>query len=47
MVSSRNTPSDAAFAKANNANAFVSKVQGEFRHPERGLVATVNKLLSP
>ena len=46
MVSSRNTPSDAAFAKANNANAFVSKVQSEFRHPERGLVATVNKLLS-
>ena len=46
MVSSRNTPTDAAFAKANNANAFVSKVQGEFDHPERGLVATVNRLLS-
>jgi two-component system response regulator CssR len=46
MVSSRNTPSDAAFAKANNANAFVSKVQGEFNHPERGLVATVKRLLS-
>src|SRR5947209_19949819 len=43
MVSSRNTPSDAAFAKANSANAFVSKVQGEFGHPERGLVATVNR----
>jgi CheY-like chemotaxis protein len=46
MVSSRNTPSDAAFAKANNANAFVSKVQGEFDHPERGLLATANRLLS-
>lgn len=46
MVSSRNTPADAAFAKAHNANAFVSKVRGEFDHPERGLVATVNRLLS-
>jgi len=46
MVSSRNTPTDAAFAKANQANAFVSKVQGEFGHSERGLVATVNRLLS-
>ena len=46
MVSSRNTPTDAAFAKANNANGFVSKVQGEFDHPERGLVATVNRLLA-
>jgi CheY-like chemotaxis protein len=46
MVSSRNTPSDEAFAKAHQANAFVSKVSGEFDHPERGLVATVNRLLS-
>jgi CheY-like chemotaxis protein len=46
MVSSRNTPADTAFAKAHNANAFVSKVRGEFDHPERGLVATVNRLLS-
>lgn len=46
MVSSRNTPTDAAYAKANSANAFVSKVKGEFDHPERGLVATVNRLLS-
>jgi CheY-like chemotaxis protein len=46
MVSSRNTASDAAFAKAHNANAFVSKAQGEFDHPDRGLVATVNRLLS-
>jgi CheY-like chemotaxis protein len=46
MVSSRNTPTDAAFARANSANAFVSKAQGEFNHPERGLVATVNRLLS-
>src|SRR5579871_6619236 len=38
MVSSRNTATDAAYAKANNANAFVSKAQGEFDHPERGLV---------
>lgn len=47
MVSSRNTPTDSAFAKAHRANAFVSKVQGEFNHPDRGLVATVNRLLSP
>jgi CheY-like chemotaxis protein len=46
MVSSRHTPSDEAFAKANHANAFVTKVEGEFNHPERGLVATVNKLLT-
>lgn len=46
MVSSRNTPSDAAFAKAHKADAFVSKVKGEFDHPDRGLVATVNRLLS-
>lgn len=46
MVSSRHTPSDEAFAKAHQANAFVSKVHGEFDHPERGLVATVNRLLS-
>jgi CheY-like chemotaxis protein len=46
MVSSRNTPSDEAFAKAQQANAFVSKVRGEFDHPLRGLVATVNRLLS-
>ena len=46
MLSSRNTPSDEAFAKANQANAFVSKVQGEFDHPEHGLVATVDRLLS-
>ena len=46
MVSSRNTPSDEAFAKANQANGFVSKIQGEFHHPARGLVATVNQLLS-
>lgn len=46
MLSSRNTPSDEAFAKANQANAFVSKAQGEFDHPEHGLVATVEKLLS-
>lgn len=46
MVSSRNTPTDMAFARANNANAFVSKVKGEFDHPDRGLVATVNRLLS-
>ncbi|HVA92778.1 MAG TPA: response regulator [Chloroflexota bacterium] len=46
MVSSRNTSADAAFAKAHNANAFVSKVRGEFDHPEHGLVATVNRLLA-
>jgi CheY-like chemotaxis protein len=46
MISSRHTPSDEAFAKASKANAFVSKVQGEFNHPERGLVASVNRLLS-
>jgi CheY-like chemotaxis protein len=46
MLSSRNTPSDEAFAKANLANAFVSKVQGEFDHPVHGLVAMVDKLLS-
>ncbi len=46
MLSSRNTPSDEAFAKANQANAFVSKVQGEFDHPAHGLVATVDRLLS-
>lgn len=46
MVSSRNTPSDEAFAKAHHANAFVSKARGEFDHPDRGLVATVNRLLS-
>jgi CheY-like chemotaxis protein len=46
MLSSRNTPSDEAFAKANLANAFVSKAQGEFDNPERGLVATVDRLLS-
>ncbi|HEY8285664.1 MAG TPA: response regulator [Chloroflexota bacterium] len=47
MVSSRNTPADAAFARAHNANAFVSKVRGEFDHPERGLAATVTRLLTP
>jgi CheY-like chemotaxis protein len=46
MLSSRHTPSDEAFARANSANGFVSKVDGEFGHPERGLVATVNRLLS-
>jgi CheY-like chemotaxis protein len=46
MLSSRNTPSDEAFAKANQANAFVSKAQGEFDHPEHGLVATIDRLLS-
>ena len=46
MVSSRNTPSDGAFAKAHQSDAFVSKVKGEFDHPDRGLVATVNRLLS-
>ncbi len=46
MVSSRNTPTDAAFAKAHNASAFVTKARGEFDHPERGLVATVDRLLS-
>lgn len=46
MLSSRNTPSDEVFAKANQANAFVSKVQGEFDHPAHGLVATVDRLLS-
>jgi CheY-like chemotaxis protein len=46
MLSSRNTSSDEAFAKANQANAFVSKAQGEFDHPVHGLVATVDKLLS-
>jgi CheY-like chemotaxis protein len=46
MVSSRNTPSDEAFARAHQANAFVSKVREEFDHPVRGLVATVNRLLS-
>ncbi|HXT37774.1 MAG TPA: response regulator [Chloroflexota bacterium] len=46
MVSSRNTPADAAFARAHNANAFVSKVRGEFDHPERGLAATVARLLT-
>ncbi len=46
MLSSRNTPSDEAFAKANQANAFVSKVRGEFDHPAHGLVATVDRLLS-
>ena len=46
MLSSRNTPSDEAFAKANQANAFVSKARGEFDHPAHGLVATVERLLS-
>jgi CheY-like chemotaxis protein len=46
MVSSRHTASDEAFAKANQANAFVSKVQDEFDHPEHGLVAMVHRLLS-
>lgn len=46
MVSSRNTPSDEAFAKAHQANAFVSKARGEFDHPQRGLAATVGRLLS-
>lgn len=47
MVSSRNTPSDEAFALAHQANAFVSKVRIEFEHPDHGLIATVNRLLSP
>jgi DNA-binding response OmpR family regulator len=46
MVSARNTPSDEAFALAHQANGFVSKVHGAFDHPERGLVATVTRLLS-
>lgn len=46
MVSSRNTSSDEAFALAHQANGFVSKVRGQFDHPDRGLVATVNRLLS-
>jgi CheY-like chemotaxis protein len=46
MLSSRHTPSDEAYAKANSANAFVSKLQAEFDHPVNGLVGTVNRLLS-
>ena len=46
MVSARNTPADEAFARANHANAFVSKARGAFDHPVHGLVATVTRLLS-
>jgi CheY-like chemotaxis protein len=45
MLSARNTATDSVFAKASGANAFVSKVEGEFDHPNRGLVATVRRLL--
>lgn len=46
MLSARNTAADAAFAVANGASAFVSKGDGEFDHPSRGLVATVRRLLA-
>ena len=46
MLSARNTATDSVFAKANGASAFVSTVEGEFDHPERGLVATVRRLLN-
>jgi CheY-like chemotaxis protein len=46
MLSARNTATDSVFAKASGANAFVSKVDGEFDHPDRGLVATVRRLLA-
>lgn len=46
MVSSRNTPSDEAFALAHQANGFVSKMRSEFDHPAHGLVAMVDRLLS-
>lgn len=45
MLSARNTVTDSAFAHASGASAFVSKADGEFEHPERGLVATVRRLL--
>ena len=46
MLSARNTATDVAFATANGASAYVSKGDGEFDHPSRGLVATVRRLLA-
>ncbi len=46
MLSARNTSTDAVFAQANGASAYVSKVEGEFAHTTRGLVATVRRLLT-
>lgn len=46
MLSARNTATDAAFAAASGASAFVSKSEGELDHPARGLVATVRRLLA-
>lgn len=46
ILSARNTATDSTFARANGASAFVSKVDGEFDHAERGLVATVRRLVS-
>jgi CheY-like chemotaxis protein len=46
MLSARNTAADTAFARASGASGFVSKVEGEFDHPERGLVAAVRRLLA-
>ncbi len=46
MISARNTASDSAFATANGASAFISKGDGEFLHPTRGLAATVRRLLA-
>ncbi len=46
MLSARNTTTDAVFAQANGASAYVSKVEGEFDHDTRGLVATVRRLLT-
>lgn len=46
ILSARNTATDGTFARANGASAFVSKVDGEFDHAERGLVATVRRLVS-
>lgn len=46
MISARNTATDSAFATANGASAFISKGDGEFQHPTRGLVATVRRLLA-
>ena len=46
ILSARNTITDGTFARASGASAFVSKVDGEFDHAERGLVATVRRLVS-
>lgn len=46
MLSARNTSTDTVFATANGASAYVSKVDGEFGHSTRGLVATVRRLLA-